>query len=138
MELEAFLTKITRGLVKHHVRHGLSKKEAKTLGIKCIRSLGTERNYQAAIYKFLQWRNSCGLSVKRNYLRLEMTEFLHEQSELLQQTQLDIVRRAMELVFAVELQGVVSTRLTLLNARSYFSHEIAAICEPVRNFVCKA
>ncbi len=57
-----------------------------------------------------------------------MTEFLHEQSELLQQNQLNLVRKALELVFAVELPKFISERLTLLKSRNYLPHEIASIC----------
>ena len=127
MELNDFFNKITHALLTPHVKHGLSKKQEKTLGIKCIRSIGTERNFRAGIYKFVQWRDSCGLSVRGPYLKSEMVEFLWEQAQLLQQKQLNTVRQALQLVFRVELESIESSRSTILKARSYLANEVTKI-----------
>jgi integrase len=127
MELNDFFNKITHALLTPHVKHGLSKKQEKTLGIKCIRSIGTERNFRACIYKFVQWRDSCGLSVRGPYLKSEMVEFLWEQAQLLQQKQLNTVRQALQLVFRVELESIESSRSTILKARSYLADEVTKI-----------
>ncbi len=65
--IEASISRKAFHLVREKRVHGVSKQRLKDQNIQAITSIGTERNYQSHVRKYLSWRWSLRLSIDGPY-----------------------------------------------------------------------
>lgn len=112
-------------LVMQHSTHG-EKKKYKEQSDK-IHSISTEKQYIIAVEEFLKWRKSMGLSIHGPYLKNEKIEYLIMMSEIYEQTRLNTIKQALQLVFQERLDCIKSEHQTTYTTRSYEANQVTEI-----------
>lgn len=120
--------RIVNALTRPVLEIGMSKREAKDLGIDVIRSLGTSAKTKMHVGGFLEFRKGHRLDAKGPFLPEHMQEYLHVLAEEdFDQRYLDSTKRALELVFSVRLEKVEAEVSIALGPRSYHPEEVEEI-----------
>lgn len=115
-------------LVRAKRIHGVSKQSLKVQNIDAITSIGTERNYQSHVRKYLNWRRSLRLSIDGPHLAEHTQEFMDELSECgRDQRYLNSVKQALQKTFGLKLETVESDAPIILKSRAYTQDEVSKI-----------
>jgi integrase len=109
------------------VAHGVRKSWARENDLELIHSVRTEGDFKDKIEDYLTWRVFHTLQFDGNYRIEEAQEFLDEISEYTSQTNLNNYKRALDIVFEIQLKTVKSLVVTNLCSRSYMSDEVEII-----------
>lgn len=113
-----------KSAVIKRARHRISRiQEKNTLGLKFIRSLGTENKYKSCIFTFLNWVKGSGFSTSRITTDIAQLFLSHGVTKWSQKT-LDGYRQAICLVFDLHLDFVLSEKPTILLPRAYRDEQI--------------
>jgi hypothetical protein len=94
-----------------------------------IFSVGTARSFQQCTKDFLEWRLAAGIGVDAVPCRLEIEDYLAQESKRWRQKTLDQHRQALALVFSVALTTFDADIPTFVDGRAYTPEEVNAIAD---------
>ncbi len=115
-------------LVSDVSKLGMTKKEAKALNLKVVRSIGTQRNYVDWVKVFLDWCDQINRPFPEHFSILQTQEYLYELAEE-PRTKKEIgdIKMAMETTFKIQLEAVESEHSAILKSRAYQDDQISKI-----------
>ncbi len=113
-------------------RHGSSRAQEDNLVRKFIRSLGTESKYKSCITVFLKWCRTNGFNTSHITADVGLL-FLQQGANKWSQKTLDGYRQALNLVFGLELEYVLSGKPTILYPRAYRIEQILFLMQKASN-----
>src|SRR5471032_184683 len=99
------IEKTARTLISDVLVLGKSKATLGTLTRHVIASVGTARDFQQCLCDFLNWRAACGSSIDAPVTRVELEEYLLQESQRWRQKTVDQHRQALSLIFCVKMKN---------------------------------
>ncbi|NVH76113.1 site-specific integrase [Paraburkholderia sp. JPY432] len=115
---------LARKLVSSVLALGQSKTTLGTLAGCVIVSVGTARDFEQCVRDFLRWRVAGGQGIDAPVTRLELEEYLFQESDRWRQKTLDQHRQALSLVYTVALTRLEAQVPTFTNGRAYIEEEM--------------
>jgi integrase len=104
---------------------GKSKREADKGGTIC--AVGTFRNAKQQLIQYLRWRQFNDLRSDTQDRLIDITSYLEELSESMQQKGLDQARQSLAKIFHVSIPHCQSQVATILSTRSYSEDEVRLV-----------